>query len=111
MTAPGALEAALACSRRGWPIFPCREREPKRKRPYTPHGFRDASCETATIDKWWQCWPNALIGLPTGKALGAVVLDIDVRDDKANGFGDARGSSKHAAGRPREGSRPVWLSA
>jgi hypothetical protein len=86
MTAPGAFEAALAYSRRGRPIFPCREREPGRKRPYTPHGFRDASCETATIDKWWQCWPNALIGLPTGKALGLVVLDIDVKDDKANGF-------------------------
>jgi hypothetical protein len=56
------------------------------KRPYTPRGFHDASRDQAVIGRWWSCWPSAAIGLPTGRASGRVVLDIDVKDDVANGF-------------------------
>ena len=35
---------------------------------------------------WWSTWPNALVGIPTGKPIGAVVLDIDCKSDRANGY-------------------------
>ncbi len=80
------LDAALGYAGRGWPVFPCREREHGRKRPYTPRGFLDASTDAAIIERWWRQWPEALIGLPTGSPSGVVVLDVDVKDHRANGF-------------------------
>jgi hypothetical protein len=68
------------------PRFPCRSQEPGRKRPHTPRGFHDASREPAVIEKWWRQWPDALVGMPTGPASGLVVLDIDIKDDRTNGF-------------------------
>jgi hypothetical protein len=68
------------------PTFPCRERDPGRKRPYTPRGFHDASRDPAIIKRWWARWPNALIGMPTGSASGFVVADIDIKNPRANGF-------------------------
>jgi hypothetical protein len=80
------LDAALEYAGCGWPVFPCREREPGRKRPFTPRGFLDATTEAAIIERWWRQWPEALIGLPTGWPSGLAVLDIDVKDDRAKGF-------------------------
>jgi Bifunctional DNA primase/polymerase, N-terminal len=68
------------------PVFPCRENEPRRKRPYTGRGFHDASRDPAIIRAWWRQWPNALIGMPTGRVSGRWVLDIDVKRPEANGF-------------------------
>jgi hypothetical protein len=68
------LEAALEYAGRGLPIFPCNG-----KRPYTEHGFHDASTDTATVLAWWSRWRTANIGIPTGKASGIDVLDVDVR--------------------------------
>lgn len=69
--------SALAYASRGWPIFPCRRRG---KEPLTRHGFRDATCDPATIRTWWQRWPDANIGMPAGQASGVVVLDVDPRN-------------------------------
>jgi putative DNA primase/helicase len=80
------LDAALRYARTGWPVFPCRPIEPGWKRPLTYHAFYDASTELATIRAWWWRWPDALIGVRTGIAIGAVVLDIDVKFDDANGY-------------------------
>ena len=68
------LEAALGYAGRGLPVFPC-----KGKRPHTEHGFHDASTDTATVLAWWQRWPTASIGIPTGAASGIDVLDVDVQ--------------------------------
>jgi hypothetical protein len=80
------LDQALAYAAIGRPVFPCREKEPGRKRPRTARGFHDATCDPAVITKWSRQWPEALIGMPTGPASGLVVLDIDVKEPRANGF-------------------------
>ena len=71
------------------PVFPCRakdERAGKWKAPYTGRGFYDASLDPKIIAQWWRRWPDALIGMPTGQMSRRWVLDIDVKDDSANGF-------------------------
>jgi hypothetical protein len=71
------LEAALAyAGPRGWPLFPCN----RHKRPLVEHGLTEASRDAAQITAWWQRWPSALIGMPTGRATGFVVLDVDVKN-------------------------------
>jgi len=64
--------AAIAC---GLPVFPCRAD----KRPACPHGFQDAAPagDARAIRALWRCFPGPLIGVPTGRASGLFVLDID----------------------------------
>ncbi|MBV9201236.1 MAG: bifunctional DNA primase/polymerase [Alphaproteobacteria bacterium] len=57
----------------GLPVFPCRAD----KRPACPHGFKDAAIATEAVRELWRHWPGPLIGVPTGKASGLFVLDID----------------------------------
>lgn len=71
----GTLAAALDYAARGIPVFPVRQN----KAPYTPRGFKDATCDEAAIREWWRKWPDAGIGIPTGVASGWLVLDIDPR--------------------------------
>ncbi len=66
--------AALDHAARGWPVFPC---NPETKSPLTSHGFKDASTDPKVINAWWARWPEAMIGVPTGEAIGAWVLDVD----------------------------------
>jgi hypothetical protein len=72
------LKAALDYAAKGKPIFPCR---PDNKRPLTEHGFKDATCDQAIIRDWWQQYPRAMIGMPTGAASGTFVVDLDRKDD------------------------------
>lgn len=72
--------AALNLADAGWPVFPCWPDN----RPRTPHGFHDATTDTATIRAWWTCWPDAPIGAAVPASLA--VIDIDVHHDDANGF-------------------------
>ena len=66
------------------PVFPC---NPDDKRPFTVHGFKDASREEAQVRAWWTRFPDAMIGIPTGEVSGVWVLDIDVDPVKGvNGF-------------------------
>lgn len=78
------VEVALSYAHAGYPVFPCRPRTEtvngrllKDKSPYTQHGFRDASTDEKTIRTWWEQWPDAMIGLPTGDGLCVVDLDVD----------------------------------
>ena len=72
---------ALELARRGLPVFPCK---PARfggdaKRPYTRHGFKDATTDPAKIAHWFNMWPDALIGIPTGPVSGLMLLDWDTK--------------------------------
>ena len=80
------LDAALRYAARELPVFPCRPIEPRRKRPLVANGFHAAVTDPEKIRAWWSAWPDALIGVPTGAMTGFVVLDIDAKDDLANGF-------------------------
>jgi hypothetical protein len=65
-----------------WPRFPCG----RDKRPLTDHGFHNASTDPAVIDAWRERWPDALVGVPTGRTISAIVLDIDVKRPEAYGY-------------------------
>lgn len=66
------LDAAHEYAAAGRKVFPCRD-----KRPLTPHGLYDATTDPEQIKAWWEQWPNAQLAMPTGKNMGAFVLDID----------------------------------
>ena len=58
----------------GLKVFPCRPD----KRPFTVHGFKDASSTMAQLEAWEsQYGPDALVGVPTGQVNGLAVIDID----------------------------------
>lgn len=61
----------------GFPVFPLR---PRSKQPLTPNGFKNASKDLDQVIKWWRENPQANIGLPTGRATGLAVVDIDHPD-------------------------------
>ena len=78
------LTCALAYRRRGWLLLPCRRGY---KHPLVSRGFHAATTDEAQIRDWCRRWRRALFGVPTGRAgAGVVVLDIDVKRAKVNGF-------------------------
>src|SRR4051812_26824304 len=81
------LDAILRLSRR-FPIFPCLARDiegikdgrPVTYRAKSPHiaqGFLSATQDEAQIRKWWNQWPDALVGVPMGQVTGLVAIDYD----------------------------------
>ena len=70
-----SLTSALTLGERGLPCFPCRAD----KRPATPRGFKDATCDLNVVRELWMRYPGPLIGIPTGEISGLAVLDIDPR--------------------------------
>ncbi len=80
--APDLATASTILAARDIPVFPC---TPGGKQPLTSHGFHDASSDLPTVERWWQRWPDANIGMPTGAASGVDVVDVDVHAG-GNGF-------------------------
>lgn len=83
------LRAALDYAAHGWAVFPvqgisggrccCRmgDCSSPGKHPLTRHGVRDATIDARVIAGWWKRWPDANLGLATGRASGVVVIDVD----------------------------------
>jgi hypothetical protein len=67
-------------------IFPCKC---NKKNPLTSNGFKGASSDEQVINDWWDRYPDANIGLPTGKVNNLVVVDVDVKND-AGGMGSLK---------------------
>jgi putative DNA primase/helicase len=51
-----------------------------------PHGLRDATTDPDQIRDWWDQYPEANIGMPTGAWSGAVVLDVDPENGGLESF-------------------------
>ena len=107
MTDDAALRQALACARRGWPVFPCL---PGQKIPATAHGFRDATTDEQQITGWFTRRPDYNLAIATG-APGPDVPDVDVHGAAGNGgpawsgTGPAGGLMLISSSPPRPGSR------
>ena len=61
-----------------YPVFPC----DSKKRPVCQGGFKSATQDPDEVERLFSITGAALIGIPTGKASGVSVIDIDVRDGK-----------------------------
>jgi putative DNA primase/helicase len=72
------LKSALEYASYGIAIFPCKQS----KAPLTRNGFKDATADKKQIREWWDRWPKAMIGMPTGAASGIAVIDIDLKPDE-----------------------------
>lgn len=68
--------AARAYAEQGIPVFPL---VPRAKEPRVSRGCYSATTDLDQIQHWWSRWPNANIGIATGKASACWVLDIDPR--------------------------------
>lgn len=92
-----ALGAALRHAERGRPVFPlwprysdkcgCGDADCKSpgKHPIghlVPNGFKNATTDEETITRWWQEYPDAGIGMPTGAESGIDVVDVDFKSGK-----------------------------
>ena len=76
------LAMALDCAEKGIPVFPC---NPKTKSPLNAHGHKEATTDVAQIKEWWAIFPNAMLGIATGKVSSLFVLDVDTHGD-TNGY-------------------------
>lgn len=72
-------EAALKYAEKGWSVFPV---VVNKKNPLTSNGYKDASLDPSVINQWWDKWPDANIGIPTGSITGTLVVDVDIKDGK-----------------------------
>jgi Bifunctional DNA primase/polymerase, N-terminal/Primase C terminal 1 (PriCT-1) len=71
------LQAALGYRRRGWSPLPLRPRE---KIPILAwEALQHEAASTAEIEGWFARWPDANVGIVTGRVSDLVVLDIDPR--------------------------------
>lgn len=71
------LQSALECAKRGWRVFPV---VPKRKSPLVKDWQSRATTDPKTIKRWWDKFPDANLGVLTGRSSGIIVLDVDPRN-------------------------------
>jgi hypothetical protein len=69
--------AALALAASGLPVFPCNSD----RKPIVEGGFKSASRDPELVGKMFVRSGATLIGIPTGRASGRVVIDVDPRHD------------------------------
>jgi hypothetical protein len=68
-------KAALAYCRKGLPVIPL---QPRDKRPLIEWAeYQTATATESEVSDWWKKWPDANIGIVTGKISDIIVLDVD----------------------------------
>ena len=65
----------------------------------TEHGLLDASTDVDQVREWWARWPNANIGLVTGKPSGVIAIDIDPAKGGVTTWADAHAGQEMPATR------------
>ena len=75
------VSQALRLAEEGFLVFPCKGD----KTPACKQGFHDATTDPDKIQRLFARTDAELIGLPTSKASGLLVIDIDKKNGK-NGF-------------------------
>lgn len=71
------LEAALEYEQHGFSIIPVRQD----KKPYIQwKEFQGRKATPAEIEEWWREWPDAMIGIVTGKVSDLFVVDCDSQE-------------------------------
>lgn len=83
LNASSQLEIAMNLAKDGYRVFPCHSLG-KPKTPYVKWK-EESTTDTEIIQKWWEKWSSALVGVPTGVVNGFTVLDIDKKND-VDGF-------------------------
>lgn len=73
------MRAALRYAAKGLPVFPLRAggKEPAIPRSEGGRGHLDATTDPSKITAWWNRYPGANVGMPTGERSGIFVLDVD----------------------------------
>src|SRR4051794_22242650 len=93
--------AALKIAGKGKPVFPCKpDKAPYYEKNVLEHGCLDATTDPRKITAWWNKWPDANIGIPTGKASGLLIVDLDTYKPGAMTvaeFEEKYGSISHTA--------------
>jgi hypothetical protein len=70
------LAEALKCLEKRWSIIPI---EPKGKKPLIPWvKYQTELASREVVEGWWRQWPEANVGIVTGKISNLVVIDIDI---------------------------------
>jgi hypothetical protein len=70
-----ALAAALKYLSYGWSVLPLRARD---KRPLIRwEALQKAQSTASEVEVWFRQWPDANLGIVTGKVSGLIVLDVD----------------------------------
>jgi hypothetical protein len=84
----------------GWAVFPVHipteagcscgrvECDSPGKHPRTRNGHVEATTEPDQIHQWWEQWPEANVGIATGKQSNLVVVDEDPRNGGDAGLAD-----------------------
>jgi putative DNA primase/helicase len=83
------FDFVIAYAARGWHVLPLHSVRGGRctcgrsdctspgKHPRTPHGGNDATTDLNQLAEWYERWPDANVGVATGRKSGLVVLDVD----------------------------------
>jgi hypothetical protein len=92
----------------GWAVFPCysvvggqcncwrgADCEHSGKHPRTSGGFRAATTDALTIDRWWRMWPLSNVAIATGTVSGLVVIDIDPRNGAFDTIAQLAAQGRH----------------
>jgi len=70
-------EAAVKLAEAGWEILPLRPNGKKPLGRFAPQGYKSATKDVKRVRKIWSRFPEANIGIVTGKVNNLVVMDID----------------------------------
>lgn len=74
-------EAALDYCKRGWSVIPIRfegtVEDKKKPLLLSWESYQKKAASVEQVERWWQQWPKANVGLVMGAASGLVAIDLD----------------------------------